>query len=85
MATAGGATHTLPVRFGFRQIVQVGDHYELNGVRVNFRGDSLQGANYDSIRPRPATSATPMIWCRGSCRHPPATPDGRAPSTTGSA
>ena len=50
VTTDGGSTHTLPVRFGFRQIVQAGDHYELNGVRVNFRGDSLQGANYDSIR-----------------------------------
>ncbi|ROQ04633.1 glycosyl hydrolase family 2 [Rathayibacter sp. PhB93] len=37
------------VRFGFRQLEQVGDHYELNGTRVNFRGDSLQGANYDNI------------------------------------
>jgi hypothetical protein len=37
------------VRFGFREIDQVGDHYELNGVKVNFRGDSLQGANYDNI------------------------------------
>lgn len=37
------------VRFGFREIEQVGDHFELNGVRVNFRGDSLQGANYDNI------------------------------------
>ncbi|MGI8329539.1 glycoside hydrolase family 2 TIM barrel-domain containing protein [Actinomadura scrupuli] len=37
------------VRFGFREIEQVGDHYELNGERVNFRGDSLQGANYDNI------------------------------------
>jgi hypothetical protein len=45
----GGAVHTLPVRFGFRDIKQVATHYELNGVRVNFRGDSLQGANYDSI------------------------------------
>ena len=51
-ATAGGAAaaHTLPVRFGFRQSRQVGAHYELNGVRVNFRGDNLQGANYDSIK-----------------------------------
>jgi len=48
--TAAAGTHSLPVRFGFRQIVQAGAHYELNGVRVNFRGDSLQGANYDSIR-----------------------------------
>ena len=46
---AGGVPHTRPVRFGFRDIAQVGTHYELNGVRVNFRGDSLQGANYDSI------------------------------------
>ena len=28
---------------------QVGDHFELNGRRVNFRGDSLQGANFDNI------------------------------------
>jgi hypothetical protein len=37
------------VRFGFREIDQVGDHFKLNGVKVNFRGDSLQGANYDNI------------------------------------
>ena len=37
------------VRFGFREIKQVGDHFELNGRRVNFRGDSIQGANYDNI------------------------------------
>ena len=37
------------VRFGFREVAQVGDHYELNGRRINFRGDSLQGANYDNI------------------------------------
>ncbi|HVY41042.1 MAG TPA: glycoside hydrolase family 2 TIM barrel-domain containing protein, partial [Polyangia bacterium] len=49
VTNAAGAAHTLPVRFGFRQIRQVGTHYELNGVRVNFRGDSLQGADYDSI------------------------------------
>jgi hypothetical protein len=48
-ADAGGDVHTVPVRFGFRQIRQTGTRYELNGVRVNFRGDNLQGANYDSI------------------------------------
>jgi len=48
-ANAGGDIHTVPVRFGFRQIRQVGTHYELNGVRVNFRGDNQQGADYDSI------------------------------------
>jgi hypothetical protein len=40
---------TYHIRFGFREVAQVGDHYELNGTRVNFRGDSLQGANYDNI------------------------------------
>jgi hypothetical protein len=51
-AAGGGAAaaHSVPFRFGFRQIRQTGAHYELNGIRVNFRGDSLQGANYDSIK-----------------------------------
>ena len=37
------------VRFGFRESRQVGPNFELNGVRVNYRGDSLQPADYDSI------------------------------------
>ncbi len=41
------------VRFGFRETKQASDGtntcYFLNGIRVNFRGDNLQGANYDSI------------------------------------
>ena len=44
---------TTTVRFGFREVVQKSDGtntcYFLNGIRVNFRGDSLQGADYDSI------------------------------------
>lgn len=40
-------------RFGFRELVQRSDGsntcYFLNGIRVNFRGDNLQGADYDSI------------------------------------
>jgi len=50
-----GATNldTQTTRFGFRELVQRSDGantcYFLNGVRVNFRGDSLQGADYDSI------------------------------------
>ena len=35
-------------RFGFREITQ-GQYWYLNGVRVNFRGDNLQGADYDRI------------------------------------
>lgn len=41
--------HTANTRFGFREIKQSGKYYELNGVRVNFRGDNLQVANYDRI------------------------------------
>ena len=33
-------------RFGFRQFAAVGNHYELNGVRVNLRGDNQQEANF---------------------------------------
>ncbi len=85
VTNSAGAAHTFPVRFGFRQIRQVGTHYELNGVRVNLRGDSLQGADYDSIATtaRGAGDAVP-ICSRDSCRRPPATPAGRPPSTTGS-
>jgi len=57
-ATGGGAeaAHSLPFRFGFRQIKQNGAYYELNGIRVNFRGDNIQGANYDSINNGKGTS-----------------------------
>ena len=56
-AAGGGAAaaHTVPYRFGFRQVRQVASsggtvgHYELNGVRFNLHGDNIQGADYDSI------------------------------------
>jgi len=41
--------HSAHTRFGFRQTKQAGKYYMLNGVRVNFRGDNLQVANYDRI------------------------------------
>ena len=36
-------------RFGFRDIRQNGSFFELNGVRIKFRGDNLQVANYDGV------------------------------------
>ncbi len=33
-------------RFGFRQFAAVGNHYELNGVHVNLRGDNQQEADF---------------------------------------
>ncbi len=56
VALRDGATlvHERLVRFGFRDITQAhatpqNTYYFLNGVRVNLRGDNLQGADYDSI------------------------------------
>ena len=48
-ATDDGRTSDARYRFGFRESTQNGEHYHLNGVRVNYRGDSLQGADYDRI------------------------------------
>ena len=53
--SGGGATmDQITTRFGFRELIQKGDGmgntcYFLNGIRVNFRGDNIQGADYDSI------------------------------------
>src|SRR3954467_1083472 len=47
--TDDGHTSDATYRFGFREATQNGDYYYLNGVRVNFRGDNLQGADYDRI------------------------------------
>lgn len=45
----GNIVHTTGTRFGFRELKQVGKYFELNGTRINFRGDNLQVANYDRI------------------------------------
>lgn len=54
LSLADDEVHKASVRFGFRECTQEPDGlgntcYFLNGIRVNFRGDSLQGANYDRI------------------------------------
>jgi ricin-type beta-trefoil lectin protein/glycosyl hydrolase family 2 len=48
-ATDDGRTSDAAYRFGFRESTQNGENYQLNGVRVNYRGDNLQGADYDRI------------------------------------
>ena len=78
------STHTLQtrvVRFGFRETEQKRAdtqhvYYYLNGVRVSYRGDSLQGVDYDSIdfAAAAATFTTPSL---DSCRRAPATLAGR--------
>ncbi|MGI5240480.1 glycoside hydrolase family 2 TIM barrel-domain containing protein [Dactylosporangium sp. CA-139066] len=48
-ATDDGRASDAQYRFGFRESTQSGEYYYLNGVRVNYRGDNLQGADYDRI------------------------------------
>ncbi|HEV8562432.1 MAG TPA: RICIN domain-containing protein [Actinophytocola sp.] len=47
--TDDGRTSDAAHRFGFRESTQNGEFYLLNGVRMNVRGDNLQGADYDRI------------------------------------
>jgi hypothetical protein len=54
VSRGGKALHNRVLRFGFRQSERRRAdtshvYYYLNGVRVNYRGDNLQGADYDSI------------------------------------
>lgn len=54
LTLSDGATPTTIVdtgtyRFGFKEVTQQKQHFYLNGIPVNFRGDNLQGADYDSI------------------------------------
>jgi len=43
---SGHAIESNATRFGFREFRAVGNHYELNGVHVNLRGDNQQEANF---------------------------------------
>jgi hypothetical protein len=59
--TDDGHTSDASYRFGFRETVQNGEYYYLNGVRVNSRGDSLQGADFDRINSGGASDAYDML------------------------
>jgi hypothetical protein len=48
-STDDGRTSDATYRFGFRESTQNGEYYRLNGVRLNVRGDNLQGADYDRV------------------------------------
>ena len=54
LSRSGKSIQSKVVRFGFRQSERKRAdtshvYYYLNGIRVNYRGDNLQGADYDSI------------------------------------
>ena len=42
----GKVQHTITQRFGFREFTWKGNHYFLNGVQCNLRGDNQQEANF---------------------------------------
>lgn len=46
LSASGHAIERKKTRFGFREFRAVGNHYELNGVHVNLRGDNQQEANF---------------------------------------
>lgn len=55
--TEGGKTvDACQTRFGFRQFYVNGDHYELNGVRVNLRGDSYEFSWHENYIHGPSTA-----------------------------
>jgi hypothetical protein len=66
LSSGGKATQSKVVRFGFRQSERKRAdaqhiYYYLNGIRVNYRGDNLQGANYDSIDSNGKSDAYDML------------------------
>ena len=66
LSRGGKAIQSKIVRFGFRQSERKRAdaqhvYYYLNGIRVNYRGDNLQGANYDSIDNNGKSDAYDML------------------------
>jgi len=59
-------TNRLDLRSWSRKATEQTLVYFLNGIRVNFRGDSLQGADYDSIN-FGGGSGMRLIRCPASC------------------
>ena len=66
LSRGGQAIQTTTVRFGFRQSERrradsTHVYYYLNGIRVNHRGDNIQGADYDSIDDNGKSDAYDML------------------------
>ncbi len=49
-------TDQLNTRFGFRQFYINGNHYELNGIRANLRGDAYEFSWHEGYRHGPSTA-----------------------------
>jgi hypothetical protein len=51
----GQPKDTAKTRFGFREFYVNGDHYELNGIRANLRGDAYEFSWHEGYRHGPST------------------------------
>lgn len=52
----GKTVDVYTTRFGFRQFYVDGDHYELNGMRANLRGDAYEFSWHEGFRHGPSTA-----------------------------
>jgi len=52
----GQTVDTCRTRFGFRQFYAKGNHYELNGVRINLRGDAYEFSWHEDYLHGPSTA-----------------------------
>jgi hypothetical protein len=52
----GQAVDRIETRFGFREFYVMGDHYELNGIRANLRGDAYEFSWHEGYRHGPSTA-----------------------------
>ncbi len=52
----GQPVDTIKTRFGFREFYVNGDHYELNGIRANLRGDAYEFSWHEGYRHGPSTA-----------------------------
>jgi hypothetical protein len=53
---AGAAVDIKHTRFGFREFYVKGDHYQLNGIRANLRGDAYEFSWHEGYRHGPSTA-----------------------------
>jgi hypothetical protein len=52
----GATIDTQQTRFGFREFYVKGDHYQLNGIRANLRGDAYEFSWHEGYRHGPSTA-----------------------------
>jgi hypothetical protein len=56
LVEAGTTVDLKTTRFGFREFYVKGDHYQLNGIRANLRGDAYEFSWHEGYRHGPSTA-----------------------------